>query len=495
MKKPSLLGSLVVLALAAFAAGRYTRGSNHDNHAGSKHVLYYVDPMHPAYRSDKPGIAPDCGMPLVPVYEGEDSALKLQLPVGAVYLDLEKQRLIGVHAEAVERNSGSRLVRTTGRVEADGNRLHRLMAGAEGWVQFVQNNPDGTLVKKDEVLASLYSREFRNAEQAYLGSIASLDRLKGSHEPDDPNRSSDASLRINEEQLRALGMGEPQIKELAKTRQITRDITLTSPIDGIVLSRNVSPGQRFEKGTEFYRIADLSKVWITADIFGNEAQLFRPGSRVRVTVREQGMTVYATVSNAPPLFDSVSRTLKLRLQAENPGFLLRPDMFVDLEFRANAPPGLSIPQEAVLDSGLQKIVYVEVSKGVFEPRPVRIGIAYGNFVTVTSGLAEGERVVTAGNFLIDSESRMRSSALISSAGTRDANQAPDQAAVAMRDPVCGKPLDPNDAKATGHMENYHGEVFNFCSEECQKKFQQDPARYAGVKMREVAGTARASRRE
>jgi membrane fusion protein, copper/silver efflux system len=114
-----------------------------------------------------------------------------------------------------------------------------------------------------------------------LGSLASLERLKGSHDQEDPARSSDASLRINEEQLRSLGMGEPQIKELAKTRQITRDITLTSPIDGIVLSRDVSPGQRFEKGTEFYRIADLRKVWITADLFAGDTQFFAPGARVR----------------------------------------------------------------------------------------------------------------------------------------------------------------------------------------------------------------------
>src|SRR5205814_8289221 len=111
-------------------------------------------------------------------------------------------------------------------------------------------------------------REFRDAEQAYVGSRGSLERLKGTRDQEDPARSRDASLRINEEQLRCLGMGEPQIKDLAKTRQITRDIRLTSPIDGIVLSRDVSTGQRFEKGTEFYRIADLHSVWITADLFG-----------------------------------------------------------------------------------------------------------------------------------------------------------------------------------------------------------------------------------
>ena len=495
MKKIVALGSLVFLALLAFTAGRYTAKPNLDNHTGAKRVLYYVDPMHPSYRSEKPGIAPDCGMTLEPVYEGEGPAAKLQWRPGAVSISPEKQLLIGVRVLAVEKNSGSRLIRTTGRVDADSSKIFRVMAGAEGWVQSVKNNPAGTLVKRDELLASLYSREFRNAEQAYLGSLASLDRLKGSHDQEDPGRSNDASLRINEEQLRSLGMGEPQIKELAKTRQITRDITLTSPIDGIVLSRDVSPGQRFEKGTEFYRIADLRRVWITADLFGGDTQFFAPGARVKATIRERGKTVFATVSDTPPLFDPASRTLKLRLEAENPGLVLRPDMFVDLEFSAKAPPGLAIPQDAVIDSGLQKIVYVEVSDGVFEPRRVILGTAYGNFVTVTNGLAVGEKVVTSGNFLIDSESKMRSSAFISPSTIKGPQPPSGQHAVALRDPVCGMQLDPNLASSAGHSEKYQGEVFQFCSDKCQKKFQQDPAKYAGPKVSSISDPALTSRPE
>jgi len=495
MKKPAILASLVILALLAFLAGHYSAGFYRDSRPGAKHVLYYVDPMHPSYHSDKPGIAPDCGMALEPVYEGEDPTAKLQLRPGAVSISPEKQLLIRVRVLAAERNTGSRLIRTTGRVEADSSRIFRVMSGAEGWVQSVQSNPPGTLVKKDQLLASVYSREFRNAEQAYLGSLASLDRLKTNRDQEDSTRTSDASLRINEEQLRSLGMGDPQIKELAKTRQITRDITLTSPIDGIILSRDVFPGARFDKGTEFYRIVDLRKVWITADLFGGDAQFFTPGARVKASIRERGKTVFATVSDTPPLFDPVSRTLKLRLEAANPGFLLRPDMFVDLEFSAKAPSGLAIPQDAVIDSGLQKIVYVEAGDGVFEPRPVILGTAYGNFVIVTSGLAVGEKVVTSGNFLIDSESKMRSSARISPSAIKDAHLPSDQNAFALRDPVCGMQLDLNRASSAGHSEKYHGEVFQFCSDKCQKKFQQDPAKYAGVKLSSASDQAHASRPE
>jgi membrane fusion protein, copper/silver efflux system len=445
MKKSVLIGWVLALALVAFVAGRYSSGMNHESGSAGKRLLYYVDPMHPAYHSDKPGIAPDCGMRLVPVYEGDDATSKLQLPAGAVYLDQEKQGLIGVSVQTIEKHLGSRSIRTTGRVTPDVTRVHRLMAGAEGWVESVGDNTEGTIVKRDEVLASLYSRDFRNAEQAYLGSVASMDRLRGNHDQEDPNRMSDANMRLNEEQLRALGMGEAQIKDLARTRQITRDITITSPIDGIVIARNVAPGQRFDTGTEFYKIADLSKVWITADIYGNEAQLLHPGMKVQATIRERAKTVMATISNDPPVFDPASRTLKLRLEADNPGFLLRPDMFVDLEFSVAAPAGVSIPQESILDSGSQKVVYVESSKDVFEPRRVTLGTVYGDYVTVTSGLALGERIVTSGNFLIDSESRMHSSGMASS--TPDPVKVPamhDDAEVGKLAPVLGAHRGMND---------------------------------------------------
>jgi len=403
MKKTTAIVSCAVLGLVAFTAGRFSSGSNSGSHAASRHVLYYVDSMHPSYRSDKPGIAPDCGMELTPVYEGENLFSKLELPDGAVSISPEKQKMIGVRVEEAEKDAGTHTIRTTGKVEAEENRLYRLTAATEGWVQSLENNPAGTLVKKNQLLASFYSREFRNAQQAYLGALSSNERVKMSNMPDDAN----SILRTNEEALRALGMGDPQIKELAKKRQTTRDISVTSPADGIVLARNISPEQRFDKGAELYRIADLTKVWIIADVYGDQSAALRPGSKVKVTVRELGKTVYATVTANPPLFDPESRTLKLRLEADNPSLALRPDMFVDLSFNVTAPAGLSIPAEAVLDTGTKKIVYVQVADDIFEPRAVELGASYADRVTITHGLAKGEKVVSAGTFLVDSESRIR----------------------------------------------------------------------------------------
>lgn len=496
MNKPAAVGSLVVIAVAAFVAGRYSDKSNHPQAPTAKRVLYYVDPMHPAYKSDKPGIAPDCGMALEPVYEGDDPASKLQLAAGAVSITPEKQRLIGVQVETVEKSSGSRKVRTTGRVAANENLVYKLMAGTDGWIQSLKDNPAGTVVKKDQVLATFYSREFRNAEQAYLGSLASIDRLKNVRDQDDPNRVSDSSIRINEEQLRTLGMSETQIHDLGKTRKVTGDIDIVAPVDGLVLARDISPAQRFEKGTELYRVADLKNVWILADLYADQTQSLRPGMKVSVNVRELSKTVTATVSDAPPLFDPASRTLKLRLEADNPDMVLRPDMFVDVEFRTAAPAGISIPNEAVLDSGMQKIVYVETSDDVFEPRVVELGAAFGDRVSVKRGLAEGDRVVTSGNFLIDSESRMKPGTVQSVNDKREAPAASPKAEVVkakasetiamVKDPVCGMDVDPTKAAASGHTETYRGETLQFCSDKCRDKFRADPAKYLDDRLRSDA---------
>jgi len=207
---------------------------------------------------------------------------------------------------------------------------------------------------------------------------------------------------------------------------------------------------------------------------------------VKVTVRELGKTMYATVGQNPPLFDPASRTLKLRLEADNPGSLLRPDMFVDLEFTAKVPAGLTVPQESVLDSGRQKIVYVETSDDVFEPRPVELGSAQGDRVTVLRGLEEGDRVVTSGNFLIDSESRIRSAKVVSNNSKADI--------ASNHDPVCGMPLADKRAHDGPYTAKYHGETFSFCSEKCQKKFEQDPTKYVSDKLGSTAVPAGASRR-
>jgi RND family efflux transporter MFP subunit len=218
-----------------------------------------------------------------------------------------------------------------------------------------------------------------------------------------------SSIQGYTDRLRNLGLSDAQIKEMAENRQLPQTVDIVSPADGFILARNVSAGQHFDRFAEFYRIADLSEVWIVADVFGADAQNIHPGAVARVTLTDH-RTFSARVSNALPQVDPETHVVKLRLEASNPGFVLRPDMFVDVELPVSGLAGLTVPQDAVLDSGREQRVFVERRPGVFEPRSVQIGWRSGNQVGIVNGLKEGERVVIEGTFLVDSESRLKSSA-------------------------------------------------------------------------------------
>ena len=482
-RKIALAAGVLVLLCLAFAAGRFSGGNRHEPTASGRRLLYYVDPMHPSYHSDKPGIAPDCGMALEPVYEGEAN-LSAPVQPGGVALTAERQQLIGIRVAVATASNGQRTVRTTGRIVPDDNRLYRIQAGFDGWVDTLADTPPGSLVKADQVLATLYGPEIRSAQLNFVAFVSGIERA-AQNNPEADSTQIAASRRVSEEQLRLLGMGENQIAELARNHHVNNSLDLVSPGNGIVLSRSISPRQRFEKGVELYRIADLSKVWIVADVHGNEGD-FRPGTHARVRVPELGRSFDATVSSTVPLFDEASRTLKVRLIADNPGLALRPEIFVDVEFESKVPAGLAIPADAVLDSGLRKIVYVETSDGVFEPRNVEVSGIFGDLAIIGSGVREGERVVVSGNFLLDSESRMRASGSAPDAmpATNPSAQpvaehehgAHTKGAAEVSDPVCGMSLKRNDI---AFQENYQGKTYSFCSDSCRKKFLAEPAKYAG----------------
>jgi Cu(I)/Ag(I) efflux system membrane fusion protein len=204
-----------------------------------------------------------------------------------------------------------------------------------------------------------------------------------------------------------MGMSRPQIDEIARTRKILPAVNLVAPATGFIVSRSVSPEQRFDRGLDFYRIVDLSHVWILANVSEAESRCLMPGARARVSLAQiPGSTFQARVGNVLPQFDPVSRTLQVRLEADNAGFTLKPDMYVDLEFAIRTPTGLVVPKEAVIDSGLRKIVYVDRGNGYFQPRTVQTGWRMGDRVQIVDGLKAGEHIVVSGNFLVDSESRM-----------------------------------------------------------------------------------------
>ena len=262
------------------------------------------------------------------------------------------------------------------------------------------------------------------------------------------------------------GLREEQLEELARTGQYQTQVEIRSPVTGFVLSRNVSPRQKSEKGAELFRIADLTRVWILADVFEREAPFVRPGTAARVTIPHQGGTFEAKVKDVLPQFDTATRTLKVRLEVDNPDFALIPDMFVDVEFLISLAPAITVPVDAVLDSGLRKTVFVDVGNGFFEPRSVETGWRFGGRVEIVQGIMPGERVVVSGNFLVDSESRMKLAAAGLSGGL-------------VKDPACGMEVYAGKANKEVLRSDFQGKTYYFCSKECKALFDKEHGRQVG----------------
>jgi membrane fusion protein, copper/silver efflux system len=445
-----------------------------------KQVLYYTCPMHPQYKSGQAGTAPCCGMLLVPVYAGgTGSTLDTAVPEpsGTVRIKAMKQQLMGVRTDVVRRAPASPVLRSPGRIAVDEGRLYRLTAATDGWIRELGANPAGTFVKQNQLLASYYARDLLSSAQTFVFAIQTNAQAENGNAIIGPQRPPTAlSLQVALDSLRGLGMSERQIDEIRKTRVAPPLINIYAPITGFVIARSLSPQQRFDKGAEMYRIADISHLWVMTDIFEKDREFARPGNRATVRYREHEF--HARLSDVLPQFDPQTRTLRTRFELDNPGYLLYPDMFVDVELRTDMPAAITVPADAVIDTGLRKTVFVESGDGVFEPRLVQTGCRLGDRVEITRGLEPGERFVTSGNFLIDSESRMKLATLVASSTAENVT--------ALKDPVCGMDVDPNAPRA---IRMQHGaKIHYFCSDKCKKDFEANPGKYVSQSMSAQDGT-------
>jgi RND family efflux transporter MFP subunit len=457
---------LLALIPVAFFAG-YRIGPD-SGAKGEREVLYYVDPMNPSFHSPEPGVAP-CGMALEPVYADQGAEAGAPLPPGAVSVRTDRQQLIGVTLEKVAARSLKHMLRLVGRVAADETREYAITAVTRGWVRELKAPTTGSLVKKSEILGAYYAPDVYTPQYTYVHTYETYERLKetGFNRADNMQGGGQLSayernLVLAEQTLLNLGMTREQMEEVRKSREVAPLVQLRAPAEGFILSRNIVVGQWFNVGDTIYRIVDLSHVWILADAFEGDEQFLPPGTVAAANVSGTAHTFSARVSEVLPLFDGSTRTLKVRLEADNPGYLLRPDMFVDVELPVELGPAIAVPEGAVLDTGKRQVVFVESGEGIFEPRKVRTGWRYGGKVEILSGLMEGEKVVTSGNFLLDSESRMRLASL-------DIRGTPGQCI------VCDMEIDEDLARAAGRSRTFEGRTYLFCSERCLHEFDEDPA--------------------
>ncbi len=463
---------LIIVVVSFWAGGRFSLGtSSGPDDQGQRKILYYVDPMTPGFRSDSPGIAP-CGMPLEPVYADADddiNSASMSMSLGAVKVSPERQQLIGVKVATVETQPLTYGLRLYGKVVPDETRVFRVNASTDSWIRSLSDVTTGSFVNKGQILAEALAPAYYNAQVTYLITLDNIDRIQQQLGGETRHQQGDLAnnqIRVAVQALQNLGITDAQVEELANTREARPYLQVRAPTKGFVLNRNVTLNQWFKAAEEFYTIADLSKVWIYADVYENEARYLQPGMTVKVKHTQFGKTFDAKVSKVLPLFDAVSKTLKVRLDVDNPQYDLRPDMFVDVEIPINMPPAMYVSADAVIDSGMKTTVYVAIGDGVLEPREVETGWKLGRWVEITSGLMPGDNIVVSGNFLIDSESRMKTAAS-------------GMTVKLTKDLVCGMNVSEQAATESGRFVEHAGRIYYFCSPACKVKFLTDLKTFVG----------------
>jgi hypothetical protein len=389
-------------------------GGEHDGHAaakpapGERKPLYWIDAMNPTQRYDRPGKAPD-GMDLVPVYPEEAANAGGASVEGRITVTIspERQQHIGVTTEVVRRRPLARTLRTVGRVAYDETRLQHVHTKFEGYLEHLYVDFTGAPVQRGDKLVEIYSPELLATQQEYLLAYRAYERLQGSEFSDVASRSRDL-LEAAGQRLLLWDIRPEEIEQLQRSGAPTKTLTLYSPYSGYVVQKLAIHGMRVMPGDTLYDIADLSRVWVLADVYEYELPYVRLNQVARMTLAYMpGRTWHGRVTYIYPSVEEKTRTVKVRLELANPERTLKPDMFADVEIQADLGSALAVPDSAVITTGTRSLVFVVLSGGRFEPRIVETGARLPNAFEVKSGLTDGERVVTSANFLIDSEAKMK----------------------------------------------------------------------------------------
>ncbi|MFP6647002.1 MAG: efflux RND transporter periplasmic adaptor subunit [Candidatus Latescibacterota bacterium] len=370
--------------------------------AGERRIVHWRAPMDPNFIADGPGKSP-MGMDLIPVYEDELSAH------GTVSIDPVTAQNIGVRTALVEKRPLQRLVRALGRVEYDERRMTDINTKVAGWVERLFVDFTGQQVTEGEPLLELYSPELVIAQEEYLTVLDYLERLEGQAADDDVLRGARELLAASLQRLRYWDVSEAQIERLRRERQATRTLTVHTPQDGVVVHKAVLDGAYINAGQHLYRIAELSRVWVTANVYEFELPWVAEGQEAEVTLSYlPGRTFRGRVTHVYPFLDGKTRTLKVRLSLDNPDRALKPGMYANVKLLAAARHRPAVPVEAVIHSGERTIAIVALGEGRFQPREVDLGVQADGWYEILAGLREGERIVTSAQFLIDSESNLKS---------------------------------------------------------------------------------------
>jgi Cu(I)/Ag(I) efflux system membrane fusion protein len=365
--------------------------------------------MHPTYVSDKPGDCPICGMKLVPIEpagraEGHDAGHDPADGYVTVQIDSQRQQLIGLRLAPVTRAALGAGWRTVGRVAVDETRVRKINVKVDGFVEKLYVDFVGKPVRRGQALFALYSPELVSAQNEYLLAAKTRAQLGLANQ-----RTGDDLVDSARRRLELWDVPRSEIAHLDHGGAPLRTLTLYSPIAGVVTAKSVVQGSKITAGDTPFEITDLSRVWVLADAYESDISRVKVGTSATLRVDALPNRVFkGRVGFVDPLLDPKTRTAKIRVAFANPDLDLKPDMFGEVAFEGKSREGLRVPLDALIDSGTQKVAFVALGDGRFQPREVTVGAQTSEFVEVLSGLAEGDQVVTRANFLIDSESRLKS---------------------------------------------------------------------------------------
>jgi Cu(I)/Ag(I) efflux system membrane fusion protein len=382
-----------------------TTASGAVSHEGHGHAggdtAYYTCSMHPSVRRDGPGPCPICGMDLTPVTFDEEEG-------GVIFVDVVRRQRIGVRIGTVERAPMVKHIRTVGKLTYDETKLHDVTLKYKGWIEKLHADSLGMRVKRGAPLFAVYSPELY-AAQGDLVTALEAPTLRR----DGKSSKSDGEgpfVRMARERLHLLDAYGVE-NHLKKTGKPARYMTVTSPATGYIVEKNVVEGSAFAAGARIMRIAGLDTVWIEAELYEGELPLVQVGQSARVTLTHLPDKHFdGEVTYLYPYVDPKTRTAKARIELDNRELELKPDMYANVSLEIDLGERLSVPESAVIYTGTRRLVFVDIGEGRLQPRVVRLGIRAADRYEVLDGINAGDEVVTSGNFLIASESRIRSAA-------------------------------------------------------------------------------------
>jgi RND family efflux transporter MFP subunit len=373
--------------------------------------------MDPEVVSDKPGRCPKCNMALEPkavsktdagesVHQHNTDAENVP-GLAAIDVSAEGLQLAGVRTAPAELGKISRTIRAVGVVRPDETRVRHVHTKISGWIEKLYVNFTGEPVAAGRPVLTIYSQELLAAQHEYLQAKKSAVTMQSS-DLAVVRDGADDMVKASQRRLELLDVPKSLIAELDKGGAVSRTVTITSPVGGVVMAKNVFEGQEVNPGMELFTITDLSRVWIEADIYESEMSAVRLGQEAKITfMNDPGTLMTGKIKYIFPYLNSETRTLRVRFNFANPGLKLKLESYANVEIPVETDEGAIVPDSAIMDTGVRQVIYVNTENGKFVPRAVKVGIRSEGKAQILSGISPGERVAVKANFLLDSESRLR----------------------------------------------------------------------------------------